>query len=161
MNDPQLEQLCSDVLSVWVCMGFSCPVLHSSFFIHDIPNKVRRKVFAEALSFTKYILNFKTVGKIRLHYGLVHRYKCFFLIHLRPHVPREFFTDIFFAWIIYFYLLNQASSNLSTSCNKFTNFIMLQQANQACCKLSFADLLQLVETTCSKPVDNMFWQSHL
>ena len=27
---------------------------------------------------------------------------------------------------------------------------------QACCNLSFADLLQLMEKTCSKPVDNKF-----
>ena len=27
------------------------------------------------------------------------------------------------------------------------------------CNLSFVDLLQLVETTCRKPVDNKFWQS--
>ena len=27
---------------------------------------------------------------------------------------------------------------------------------QACCNLSFADLLQLVEKTCGKPVDNKF-----
>ena len=26
--------------------------------------------------------------------------------------------------------------------------------NQACCSLSFADLLELVEKTCSKPLDN-------
>ena len=38
---------------------------------------------------------------------------------------------------------------------------LLQQAcyNHDCCNLSFADLLQLVETTCNKPVDNKFWQS--
>ena len=30
------------------------------------------------------------------------------------------------------------------------------QQNKACCNLSFADLLQLVESTCSKPVDNQF-----
>ena len=31
--------------------------------------------------------------------------------------------------------------------------------NQLCYNLSFADLLQLVETICSKPVDNKHWQS--
>ena len=41
---------------------------------------------------------------------------CLFKILFRVHVPREFFTDIFFALIIYFYLLNQASCNLSTGC---------------------------------------------
>ena len=35
-------------------------------------------------------------------------------------------------------------------------FIWLQQVcqNQACRNLSFADLLQIVKTTCSKPVDD-------
>ena len=38
------------------------------------------------------------------------------------------------------------------------NFIKLRQVrkNQDCCNLVFADLLQLVETTCSKPVNNKF-----
>ena len=31
-----------------------------------------------------------------------------------------------------------------------------EQQNQACCNLSFAHLLRLVETNCSKPVDNKF-----
>ena len=50
--------------------------------------------------------------------------------------------------------------NLSTS-HKLVFFIKLQQVckNQACCNLSFADLLQLVETTCNKPFDNKFGQS--
>ena len=54
-----------------------------------------------------------------------------------------------------------ACCNLSTFWNKLVDFIKLQQAclNQARCNLSFADLLQLVETTCSKPVDNKFRQS--
>ena len=41
-----------------------------------------------------------------------------------------------------------ACCNLSTSCNELVNFIKLQQVckKQACCNLSFADLLQLVET---------------
>ena len=45
--------------------------------------------------------------------------------------------------------------NLSTSCNKFVNFIKLQQVcwNQPCYNLSFADLVQLVETSCKKPVE--------
>ena len=49
-------------------------------------------------------------------------------------------------------------SNLSTSCDKQVNLIKFKQIclNQACCNLSFADLLQLVETTCIKPVDNKF-----
>ena len=39
-------------------------------------------------------------------------------------------------------------------------FISLQQVcqNQARCFLWFADLLQLVEATCSKPVDSTSWQ---
>ena len=51
--------------------------------------------------------------------------------------------------------------NLSINCNKLVNFIKLQQVcyNQTCRILSFADLLQLVETTCSKPVDKKFWPS--
>ena len=45
----------------------------------------------------------------------------------------------------------QLSTNLSisSSCNKSVK-------NQACCNLLFVDFLQLVETTCSKPVDNKF-----
>ena len=37
-------------------------------------------------------------------------------------------------------------------------FIKLQQicTNQACYNLSFADLSQLIKTTCSKPVDDKF-----
>ena len=44
-----------------------------------------------------------------------------------------------------------ACCNLSISCNKLDNFIKLQQGclDQVCCNLSFADLLQLVETTWS------------
>ena len=54
-----------------------------------------------------------------------------------------------------------ACCNLSTSWNELVNFIKLQQAcyNWVCCKLSFANLLQLVGTTCRKPVDNKFGQS--
>ena len=43
-------------------------------------------------------------------------------------------------------LCQQVATNLSISC--------LLKVIMACCNLSFADLLQLVETTCSKPVDN-------
>ena len=46
--------------------------------------------------------------------------------------------------------------------NKFVNFTKLQQVtNHACCNLSFADLLQLVEITCSKPVDNDSFDNQL
>ena len=50
---------------------------------------------------------------------------------------------------------------MSTNCNKLVNFNELQQVckNQACHNLSFANLLQLVETTCCKPADNKFCQS--
>ena len=49
-------------------------------------------------------------------------------------------------------LCQQIATNLSilSSCNKSVKIIM------ACWDLSFADLLQLVETTYSKPVDNKF-----
>ena len=46
-----------------------------------------------------------------------------------------------------FYRLEEVAFNLSI------------HRNQACCNLSFANLLQLVETTCSKLVANRFWQS--
>ena len=38
--------------------------------------------------------------------------------------------------------------------NKLVNVIKLQQV--CLCNLLFTDLLKLVETTCSKPVDNKF-----
>ena len=62
------------------------------------------------------------------------------------------------------------AASLSTSCSNLVNFIKLQQVceNQTCCNLIFADLLQVVETTCIKlaniksqlsncikPVDNL------
>ena len=39
--------------------------------------------------------------------------------------------------------------------NNYAEFIKLQQVceNQTCCNLLFADLLQLVETICNKPVE--------
>ena len=45
-----------------------------------------------------------------------------------------------------------ACCKLSTSCSKSLDFIKLQQVceNQTCCNLIFADLLQVVETTCIK-----------
>ena len=54
-----------------------------------------------------------------------------------------------------------ACCNLPTTCKKLVNFIKLQQVcqSQAFCNLSFADLLELVETTGSKPVENKFAQS--
>ena len=88
-------------------------------------------------------------------------------------------SDRFIPWILHsqkrhrlaascgFYRLD---ASLSTSCSKLVNFIKLQQdcENQTCCNLIFADLLQVVETTCiklaniksqlsncSKPVDNL------
>ena len=46
--------------------------------------------------------------------------------------------------------------------NKLVNFMKLQKVtNQVCCNLSFADLLQLVEITCSKPVDNDSFDNQL
>ena len=49
-----------------------------------------------------------------------------------------------------FYRLVEACQQV----NCLVNFIKLQQScyNQACCNLSFAGLLQLVETICNKPV---------
>ena len=53
-----------------------------------------------------------------------------------------------------------ARGNLSTSYNKLVNFIKSQQASSNHLSFAeFADLLQLVETTCNKPVDNKFRQS--
>ena len=45
--------------------------------------------------------------------------------------------------------------NLSSSCSKPVDFIKLQQVceYQTCCNLIFADLLQVVTTTCSKLAD--------
>ena len=42
--------------------------------------------------------------------------------------------------------------------NKRVNFVKLQKvcSIQTFCKLSFAEMLQLVETTCGKPMDNKF-----
>ena len=54
-----------------------------------------------------------------------------------------------------------ACCKLSTSCSKSVDFIKLQQVceNQPCCNLIFADLLQVVVTTCIKLVDNSFDKS--
>jgi hypothetical protein len=45
-----------------------------------------------------------------------------------------------------------ACCKLSTSCSRLVHVINLQQAccNQACCKLTFADLMQVDETSCIK-----------
>ena len=55
-----------------------------------------------------------------------------------------------------------ACCKLLTSCNKLVNFIKWQHAcqNQACCNLSSADLLQLVETTCKQTCRQQAMRTH-
>ena len=50
---------------------------------------------------------------------------------------------------------------LSTSCSKSVDFNKFHQVyeNQTCCNLIFADLPQVVKTTCIKFVDKQSWQS--
>ena len=45
-----------------------------------------------------------------------------------------------------------AFQNLSTSCNKLVDFKKSVEIKVRC-NVSFANFLQLIETTCSKPVD--------
>ena len=56
-------------------------------------------------------------------------------------------------------VLHISKDGSEIGCNELVSFIKLQQdcQNQACCSnLSFVDLVQLVETTCTKPVDSTF-----
>ena len=66
-------------------------------------------------------------------------------------------------------LMKQVASSLQistcnkpdrTTCSKSDERINADASweNQACCKLTFADLMQVVSSTCSKLVDIKFWQ---
>ena len=61
-------------------------------------------------------------------------------------------------WSIYRFVATcqQVATSLSVSSNLSISSSCNKSVNHACYNLSFADLLKLVETTCSRPVDNKF-----
>ena len=122
------------------------------------------KVLATYLVFLKM----STIFKLFLYY-LKHEHECFIRYKMRGAAERFIHSQKRhrLAASCGFYRL---AASLSTSCSKLVNFIKLQQVceNQTCCNLIFADLLQVVETTCIKlaniksqlsncikPVDNL------
>ena len=56
--------------------------------------------------------------------------------------------------------ISSCSKSVVATCSKSVERINADASceNQTCCKLIFADLLQVVSTTCSKLVDNKSWQ---